>query len=249
MVAAINGGKWGDAISLGEKAKAVISENRPSGKTNAKESVYALDSIKEKLFETLVEAYDFKYHLEGLNKDEKAKYILAAREHFRINPAEPMKKHALAVVLIDAGNLTEGLNNAAEVYNSQDKNNDVTDTYAWGLYQAGKKKEAYDIYKNFYAQADTLTQLYHSAVVMEEQDKLRGLNTYKNCVTLGENLRVKEPNIKNLSAQSYISRIISDSKKAIDRLLTGGSGIDSQFRMNTAVTTDTATNTNNLKKR
>jgi len=134
---------------------------------------------------------------------------------------------------VETGNLTEGLKLAGEVYNSEARNNYVADTYAWCLYLSGKKQEAYDIYKNLIIQPSNLTleQVYRSAVVIEEYDKLLGLTLYKAGELAGNNLMVLEFNVNNISAQSYITKIMDDSQKASDRLLAGGMGIDSQFRL------------------
>ncbi len=232
MVEKLKAGEWGTAINIGEQAY-MITVKEPVFKSDVREEVYITASIKEKLFETLVEAYDYKNHVEGLSKEEKNSYIRAAREHFNINPSNIFKKHALAKVLIETGNYSEGLPMAAEVYNAPEKNNDITDTFAWGHYLAGNRTEAYNIYNTFYAQAETLIQLYHSAVAVEEQNKALGLNLYRVCEKAGNNLMVREENLNNLSAQSYINRIIGDSQKAINRLLAGGSGVDSQYKMDT----------------
>ncbi len=232
MVEKLNAGDWQTAIRTGEQAYTLFTKE-PALDTSVKEAVYAINTVKEKLFETLAEAYDFKNHLEGLSKEEKEKYTRTARDHYLLNPSEPLKKHALARVLIETGNLTEGLKLATEVYNSPEKNKDITDTYAWGLYLSGQKAEAYEIYKTFYTEAETLIQLFHSAVVIEEQDKSLGLKLYKGCEKAGNNLMVREENLKNLCAQSYTNKIVTDSQKAINRLLAGGSGVDSQYRMDT----------------
>lgn len=231
MVASINSGNWNDAIRVGEDAYEVITG--PEARTAVKDSAYGLDSTKEKLYETLVEAYDYKTHLERLSDAEKEKYVRTARAHLNINPMEPFKKLALGKVLIDTGNYQEGLRLTTEIYNSSIRNKDVTEQYAWALYLAGRKAEAYNIYKTFYPQAETLTQLYHSAIVMEEQNKLIGLILYKGCIGAGNNLMVLEPNVKNLSAQSYINSVISGSQKAFDRLMAGGLRIDSPYNLAT----------------
>lgn len=192
---------------------------------------YGLEATKEKLYEVLVDAYDYKNHLTGLSKEEKEKYVRTARAHYDINPNDVFKKHALAKVLLETGYLDEGIKLATEAYDSNKASTDFMETYAWGLYQVGKKSEAYNLYKTFWTtvQVGTLTQLYHSGVVIEEQDKLAGLSIYKACEQSGYNLMVLEPNVNNLSTQSYINKIISESKKAVDRLLAGGLGVDSQF--------------------
>lgn len=231
MVESINGGNWNDAIRVGEKAFEIITG--PETSAVVKDSAYGMDSTKEKLFETLVEAYDYKTHLEGLSNAEKEKYVRVARAHFNINPTEPFKKLSLAKVLVDTGNYSEGLKLTTEIYNSKDRTKDVIEQYAWALYLAGKKPEAFNIYKTFYPQAETLTQLYHSAIVMEEQNKLLGLILYKGCIGAGNNLMVLEPNVKNLSAQSYINNIITGSQKAFDRLMAGGLRIDSPYNLAT----------------
>lgn len=229
MVEKINAGNWQDAITVGEAAYSMITG--PSAAAAVKGSVYGLDAEKEKLVETLAEAYDFKSHLEGLNNEEKQRYVRTARVHFNINPSEPFKKLALAKVLVDTGDYKEGLRLATELYNSKERNKDVTENYAWVLYLAGRKAEAYNIYKSFYAQSETLVQLYHSAIVIEEQDKLLGLVLYKGCEKAGNNLMVIEPNVKNLSAQTYINNVITGSQKAYNRLLAGGMRIDSQYNL------------------
>lgn len=231
MVKSINNGNWNQAITVGEQAYSTITGS--AAQAIVKNSVYALDSTKEKLFETLVEAYDYKTHLEGLSTEEKQKYIRAARAHYNINPTEPFKKLSLAKVLVDNGDYPQGLRLTTEIYNSPQRNKDVTEQYAWVLYLSGRKAEAYNIYKTFYPQAETLAQLYHSAIVIEEQNKLLGLILYKACIMAGNNLMVLEPNVNNLSAESYINSIISDSQRAFDRLMAGGMRIDSQYNLET----------------
>jgi len=238
MVEKIKAGNWNEAVTVGEAAYSITVDYFSGGPQKAaapvKDAVYdtyGLESTKEKLYEVLTEAYDYKNHLEALNKEEKAKYVRTARLHYNINPAEPGKKLALAKVLLETGSLSEGLKLAAELYNSPARDKDITETYAWGLYLSGKKTEAYNIYKTFYPQSESLVQLYHSAVVIEEMDKLLGLILYKACELAGNNLMVLEPNVNNLSAQSYLNRIISDANKARDRLLAGGYRIDSQYNM------------------
>ncbi|PKM83297.1 MAG: hypothetical protein CVU89_00640 [Firmicutes bacterium HGW-Firmicutes-14] len=234
MVEKINAGDWNSAITIGEDAYAIAEEQAAKAKT-VKGAVYdefGLDSAKEKLYEVLSDAYDYKNHLgSGLTDKEKERFVRTERAHFSINPAEPFKKLALAKVMIDTGNLTEGLKLTTELYNSPAKNKDITESYAWALYLSGKKREAYDIYKTFYIQSETLVQLYHSALVIEEFDKLLGLILYMGCEGAGNNLMVIEPNVKNLSAQTYISKVITDSQKAKDRLLAGGFRIDSQYNL------------------
>jgi len=192
---------------------------------------YGLEATKEKLYEVLVDAYDYKNHHTGLSLEEKEKYVRTARAHYDINPNDVYKKHALAKVLIETGYLDEGIKMATEAYDSNRASTDFLETYAWGLYQSGKKSEAFNLYKTYWTtvQVGTLTQLYHSGVVIEEQDKLSGLSIYKACEQGGYNLMVLEPNVNNLSTQSYINKIVSESKKAVDRLLAGGLGVDSQF--------------------
>lgn len=229
MVESINRGNWNDAIRIGEEAYSVIAGS--DAQAIVKNSAYTLDSTKEKIFETLVEAYDYKNHLEGLSNSEKEKYVRTAKAHMNINPSEPFKKLSLAKVLIDTGKYPDGLKLTTEIYNSAVRNKDVTEQYAWALYLSGRKPEAYEIYKTFYLQAETLTQLYHSAIVMEEQNKLLGLILYKGCIGAGNNLMVLEPNVKNLSAQSYINSVNTGSQKAFDRLMAGGLRIDSAYNL------------------
>jgi len=250
MVEKVNSGKWGEAIIVGEAAHETLNQweegkkktasNDKNNKTvplpqasSVEDEVYgiSMETVKERLYDTLIDAYDFKNHLEGLNKDEKEKYIKVARNHLAIKPDDPLKKHALAKVLLDTGNYTEGFKIASELYNSPAKNWDMTETYAWGLYLTGKKNDSYEIYKTFLAQATVwnLVQGYHSAVILEEFDKLFGLSLYKGCEEAANNLLVLEQNVNNYSAQSYINKIKSDSKKAVDRLLIGGLGVDSQY--------------------
>lgn len=225
----INEGNWNDAIIIGEEAFGIITG--PDARAVVKNSVYTMDSTGEKLFETLVEAYDYKTHLEGLSDEEKEKYVRTARAHLNLNPVDPFKKLSLAKVLIDTGKYQEGLSLTTGIYNSSVRNKDIIEQYAWALYLSGRKPEAYNIYKTFYTQAETLTQLYHSAIVMEEQDKLIGLILYKGCIGAGNNLMVLEPNVKNLSAQSYINSVITGSQKAFDRLMAGGLRIDSAYNL------------------
>jgi tetratricopeptide (TPR) repeat protein len=228
-VDSINKGNWNDAIRIGEEAFGVITGS--DAQAVVKNSAYALDSTKEKVVETLVEAYDYKTHLEGLSNEEKEKFVRTARAHLNLNPADSFKKLSLAKVLIDTGKYQEGLSLLTEIFNSSVRNKDVTEQYGWALYMSGRKSEAYNIYKTFYPQAETLTQLYHSAIVMEEQNKLIGLILYKGCIGAGNNLMVLEPNVKNLSAQSYINSVITGSQKAFDRLMAGGLRIDSPYNL------------------
>jgi len=234
MVRDIHSGKWNKAIQTGEQAFVIAA----MPEYNSKETVntaaydpYGLEAAKEKLYEVLTDAYDYKLHLEGLTPEEKEKHVRVARAHMNINPSDIFKKHAMAKVLIDTGNITEGLVLANEAYNTNNANSDFLETYAWGIYLSGKKAEAYNLYKTYIAllQVASLNQIYHSAVVIEEQDKLFGLTVYKGCEYAGNNLMVLEPNVNNISAQSYINKIITDSQKAVDRLLAGGLGVDSQF--------------------
>ncbi|MDT3699049.1 MAG: hypothetical protein RO469_06435 [Thermincola sp.] len=231
MVERINAGSWNDAIIIGEEAYEIITG--PDAKAIVKASVYALDSPKEKLVETLVEAYDYKVQMEGLNDEEKKNYVRAAQAHLNINPADSFKKLALAKVLTDTGKYQEGLKLSTEIYNSPIRNEEVTEQYAWALYMAGNKQEAYNIYNTFYSQVDTLSQLHHSAIVMEEQNKLLGLILYKGCIGAGNNLMVLEPNVKNLSAQSYINSVTRKAQNAFDRLMAGGLRIDSPYNVAT----------------
>lgn len=231
MVENINAGDWNDAIRIGESAYEATTGSEAA--EVVKDSAYGLDSTKEKLLETLVEAYDYKTNLEGLSNAEKEKYVRVARAHLNINPTEPFKKLSLAKVLVDTGKYSEGLKLTTEIYNSKDRTKDVIEQYAWALYLSGKKPEAFNIYKTFYPQAETLNQLYHSAIVMEEQNKLLGLILYKGCIGAGNNLMVLEPNVKNLSAQSYINNVTTSSQKAFDRLMAGGLRIDSPYNLAT----------------
>lgn len=235
MVRDVKTGLLDKAIATGEEAYAIIS--RPEYVTTsaavytAVYDAFGWDAARERLVEVLIDAYDYKNHLTGLSDDEKDRYVRTAREHLNINPADNFKKHALAKVLLETGNYAEGMKLATEAYNSNQGNMDFMETYAWGLYLSGKKGEAFPIYKSFWStlKLGTLTQAYHSAVVSEEQDKLAGLSLYAACEQIGYNLMVLEPNINNISAQSYINKIVTDSKKAMDRLLAGGLGVDSQF--------------------
>lgn len=231
MVEKINAGDWGQAITIGEAAYTITENVKLANTKNSPDA--NLDSLNEKLFETLVEAYDYKNFISGLNPAEIIRYVTVAQAHYRLNPSEPFKKLALAKVLIDTNNITEGLKLATEIYNSKERNKDVTDNYAWALYKSGKKVEAYNIYKIFFLQSETLIQLYHSAVVIEEYDKTLGLVLYKGCEKAGNNLLVLEPNVHNLSAESYINFIKSSSRKSVNRLLVGGFRIDSQYNVNT----------------
>lgn len=230
VVEELNAGKWDKAITVGESAYAA-AEKFPALAKNDLALNSTFNSTKEKLYETVVEAYDYKNHIKGLNPDEKKRYIQFARLHLKIDPADPFKKLALSKVLLDCGEIKEGLKLATEVYNSPVKNKEITENYAWALYLSGKKAEAYNIYKNFYIQADSLVQLFHSAVVIEEKDKLLGLILYKGCERAGNNLMVLEPNLKNQSSQSYINSIIVKAKKEQDRLLVGGYRVDSQYNI------------------
>ncbi len=231
MVEKVNLGEWDKAISVGESAYAAFTEAELTIQKN-KSSVPSLITVKEKLLETLVEAYDYKNTINGLNEKEKELYIRTAREHWRINTSDPFKKLALSQVLLAVGETGEGFKLASELYSFPTKTKDMIENYAWGLYLTGKKVEAYNIYRNLYLQSETLSQLYHSAVVIEEYDKLLGLILYKGCEKAGNNLMVIEANAKNLSAQSSINATITRAQKAIDRLLVGGFRIDSKFNMN-----------------
>jgi len=235
VVATLLTGNWDKAIKAGEEAYVLAVNEAAYPADGSSNQVYGspgLNSTKEKLYEVLVDAYDYKNHLEGLSKEETEKYVRTQRDHFNLNPAEPFKKLALARTLIETGNLIEGNKLAQELFNSEIKHNEITDTYAWGLYQSGKKLEAYNIYRNFWAQTKTLVHLYHSAFVIEEYDKQLGFALYRAAEKAGNNLMVFEPNIDNLSVQSYIAKIIRDSQNNADRLLVGGVGLDNHFNVN-----------------
>ncbi|HWI54643.1 MAG TPA: hypothetical protein VNT57_03050 [Desulfobacteria bacterium] len=228
IVGKINAGEWNQAITTGEAAYAAFSKAELIIKKE-KVPVPGMEAVKERLLETLVEAYDYKNTINELNEKEKELYIRTAREHLKITPGNPYKKLALSQVLLAVGQTSEGFKLASELNKLPAKTKDMTENYAWGLYLTGKKTEAYNIYKTFYLQSETLAHLYHSAVVVEEFDKLLGLVLYYGCEGAGNNLMVIEPNAKNLSAQSSINTTITKAQKARDRLLVGGFRIDSKF--------------------
>lgn len=230
IVDKLKSGDWDQAITIGEAAYKAFS-GAELVIQNEKISVPGRIATKEKLLETLVEAYEYKNIINGLNEKEKELYIRTAREHLKINPSDIYKKLELSKVLLDAGETGEGFKLASELNVLPAKTKDMVENYAWGLYLSGKEAEAYQIYKTLYLQSETLNQLYHSAVVIEEFDKLLGLILYKGCEKTGNNLMVLEANINNLSAQSSINTTITRAQKAIDRLLVGGFSIDSKFKM------------------
>ncbi|WP_418791732.1 hypothetical protein [Phosphitispora sp. TUW77] len=236
VVDEIMAGRWNEAIVIGEAAYKMIQDEQ-SALVNSTvydpygQNAYGYNATKEKLYEVLSAAYDFKYHLEGLNNDEKEKYVRTAKSHFDINPADPFKKLALAKALTDSGDLNQGVRLLGELYNSPYREKDITETYAWALYLSGKKDEAYNIYKAFYPQAETLVQLFHSAEVIEEVDKALGLNLYNGVVGAANNLMVKGPNVSNMSAQTYIDLVRTESQNAMQRLLAGGFKLNSQYNI------------------
>lgn len=229
-VAKVHSGRWTEAITVMEAAYSIYKENESAVKKDYVASQNFI-AIREKLCETMVEAYSYKNKIEGLSSEEKERYIRAAREHLLIKPIDPYKKLEYSRVLLEMGKVQQGFKLAAEVYNSPVKSREITENYAWALYLSGKKIEAYNIYKTSYSQSETLTQLYHSAVVIEDYDKLLGLTLYKACIKAGNNLMVTEANVKNTAAQGAINSISSNAQKAIDRLLVGGFRVDSKFDM------------------
>lgn len=229
-VAKVHSGRWTEAVTVMESAYSIYKEYEPAIKKDPVASQNFI-AIREKLCETMVEAYDYKNKIEGLNSEEKERYIRTAREHLLINPVDPYKKLEYSRVLLEMGKVQQGFKLAAEVYNSPVKSREITENYAWALYLTGKKLDAYKIYRNSYSQSETLTQLYHSAVVIEDYDKLLGLTIYKACIRAGNNLMVTEANVKNIAAQGAINSVCSKAQKAIDRLLVGGFRVDSKFDM------------------
>ncbi len=232
VVDQIMAGKWNEAISIGEASYEKIQKEQqknPAAVSNSVYDAYGFDAAKEKLYEVLTAAYDFKYHLEGLNDTEKEKYVRTAQAHFDIDTSDPFKKLALAKALTDTGDLDRGLRLLSELYNSQYKDKDITESYAWALYLSGQKEQAYNIYRAFYPQSETLIQLFHSAQVIEEKDKALGLNLYNGVIGAANNLMVKEPNVNNMSAQTYIDLVRTESRNASERLLAGGFRLNSQY--------------------
>jgi len=224
-------GKWNEAIASGELAYEKIQKTKLDSVSSAVYDAYGYDAAKEKLYEVLSAAYDFKYHLEGLNTTEKERYVRTAKAHFDIDPSDPFKKLALAKAQTDTGDMNQSLRLLGELYNSQFKDKDITESYAWALYLSGKKDEAYNIYRAFYPQSETLIQLFHSAQVIEEKDKALGLNLYNGVTGAANNLMVKDPNINNMSAQTYIDLVRTESRNASERLLAGGFKINSQYNL------------------
>jgi len=234
LVDQIMAGKWDEAIASGELAYERIQQeqkNKLDSVSSAVYDAYGYDAAKEKLYEVLSAAYDFKYHLEGLNNTEKERYVRTAKAHFDIDPSDPFKKLALAKAQIDTGDMNQGLGLLGELYNSQFRDKDITESYAWALYLSGRKDEAYNIYRAFYPQSETLIQLFHSAQVIEEKDKALGLNLYNGVTGAANNLMVKDPNVNNMSAQTYIDLVRTESRNAIERLLAGGFKLNSQYNL------------------
>lgn len=234
LVDQIMAGKWDEAIASGELAYERIQQeqkNKLDSVSSAVYDAYGYDAAKEKLYEVLSAAYDFKYHLEGLNNTEKERYVRTAKAHFDIDPSDPFKKLALAKAQIDTGDMNQGLGLLGELYNSQFRDKDITESYAWALYLSGRKDEAYNIYRAFYPQSETLIQLFHSAQVIEEKDKALGLNLYNGVTGAANNLMVKDPNVNNMSAQTYIDLVRTESRNATERLLAGGFKLNSQYNL------------------
>lgn len=229
-VAKVHTGNWKEAITVMESAYSIYKENESAIRKDPVASQNFI-SIREKLCETIVEAYDYKHKIDSLSDQEKERYIRTAKEHLLINPADPYKKLEYSRVLLEMGKVQQGYQLAAEVYNSPVKSREITENYAWALYLIGKKTDAYKIYRTTYSQSETLNQLYHSAVVIEDYDKLLGLTLYKACIKAGNNLMVTEVNVKNIAAQGAINSISTKAQKAIDRLLVGGFRVDSKFDM------------------
>jgi hypothetical protein len=214
MVEKIRKGDWNGAIATGESA-------------------YRLDPKNEPMLEVLTEAYDFKNHLEGLSAEEKKNYIKVARAHMNLDPANRFKKHALARVLIEVGDLTEGNKLALEAYNTApDKPAELMDTYGWGLWLANNKTEALKIYTSLYnLKPATLFQLYRTGVVMELADKKKSIQMFHATVMAADMALTWEENKDNLSAVSLITKIRNDAEKEEKRLLAGGNAIDSNFSL------------------
>lgn len=214
MVEDIRKGEWNAAITLGERA-------------------FELDSKNEPLLEVLTKAYDFKNHLEGLSPEEKKKYVRVARAHMNIDPANRFKKHALARVLIETGELAEGNKLALEAYNiGPDKPTEIVDTYGWGLWLAGNKTEALKIYTDLYnRKPTTLFQLYRTGVVMQSVDNKKAIQMFHTTVMAADLALTWEENKDNLSAVSLITKVRSDGEREKKRLLVGGNAIDSNFSL------------------
>lgn len=212
MVEMIRKGEWNSAITVGESA-------------------YELDAKNEQMLEILTEAYDFKNHLDGLNAEEKNKYIRAARTHMNLDPANRFKKHALARALIETGELPEGNKMALEAYNAgPDKPTEIIDTYGWGIWLSKNKPEAIKIYTNLYnLKPTTLIQLYRTGVVMESVDKRKSLQMFHAAVMAADLALTWEENRDNLSAVSLITKIRNDAERQEKRLLAGGNAIDSNY--------------------
>lgn len=212
MVDKIRKGDWNAAITVGESA-------------------YELDAKNEPMLEVLTEAYDFKNHLEGLSAEEKKRYIRTARAHMNLDPGNRFKKHALARVLIETGELAEGNKLALEAYNlSADKPMEIVDTYGWGLWLANNKAEALKVYTGLYSRKPTtLFQLYRTGVVMEMVDKKKSLEMFHTTVMAGDLALTWDENKDNLSAVSLITKLKNDAEKEKKRLLAGGNAIDSNF--------------------
>ncbi|MFZ5639969.1 MAG: hypothetical protein ACOY4Q_04680 [Bacillota bacterium] len=214
MVEKIRKGDWNGAITVGESA-------------------YGLDPQNEPMLEVLTEAYDFKNHLEGLSAEEKKNYIKVARAHMNLDPVNRFKKHALARVLIEVGELTEGNKLALEAYNmGPDKPTEIMDTYGWGLWLANKKTEAAQVYTDLYnRKPTTLFQLYRAGVVMETVDRAKSIIMHHTAIMAADMALTWEENKDNLSAVSLITKIRNDAEKEEKRLMAGGNAIDSNFSL------------------
>lgn len=212
MVEKVRKGDWDGAITVGESA-------------------YELDPRNEQMLEVLTEAYDFKNHLDGLNAEEKKKYIRVARNHMSLDPVNRFKKHALARTLIETGELTEGNKLALEAYNqAPDKPTEIIETYGWGLWLNKNTTEAVKVYTTLYnMKPTTLFQLYRTGVVMETVDKRKSLQMFHAAVMASDLAQTWEENKDNLSAVSLITKIRNDAEKQEKRLLAGGNAIDSNF--------------------
>ncbi|KNZ68524.1 hypothetical protein Tfer_2917 [Thermincola ferriacetica] len=201
MVNETRAGFFDKAISIGESA---FEQGRQS----------------EKFLDTLAVAYGYKNQLEGLTDREKKKYVETARLLLATDPTNTGKKNLLAAVLIDTGNFNEGNKLAAEIYNAlPQKTKEVMDTYGWGLYRAGKAKEALPVFQALMqAGPDNLSQTYHTAVVLETVDKAKALSLYKKIVDWANNALTWEENRDNLASTALINKIRKDAQDAINRI-------------------------------